>query len=218
MPELSNSGASPGRFPPKLADHISLSLPDNWESMLPKATLFTDEQKMSYVIELAFWNIRQCSGGPFAAAVFDQNTNALVSIGVNQVVPQRCSIAHAEALAIGLAQRHLKTHNLATTGDGRYELFTSGQPCVQCYGMVWWSGITRLIIAARSSDIEQRAGFREGPLPENWQQQLEQRPGQPAVEVVLDVCRAEACEVLSQYAHQGGENYGPQANGVSETR
>jgi len=192
-----------------LQNRFEISLPMGWSQQLPAATLTTDDAKMRFVIELAAWNVRNQSGGPFSAAVFDRETNDLVSIGVNRVVPHRCSLAHAEALAIALAQQHLETHDLSATGSGRFELFASGQPCVQCFGMVWWSGLTRLVIGARSSDIEELTSFREGPLPKDWRTCLADRADQPSVEVVTDVQRERARDVLREYTKSGGQNYGP---------
>ena len=60
------------------------------------------------------------------------------------------------------------------------ELVTSGQPCIQCYGNLWWSGLRRLVVGARKEDIETLAGFSEGPLPHTWADQLEiARPCSP---------------------------------------
>ncbi len=195
-----------------LQHRFEISLPDGWEQQLPDTPLCNDVDKMRFVINLAHWNIQQQTGGPFASAVFCRDTNALISMGVNRVVPENCSLAHAEAVAIALAQQQLQTHDLSSSGasrSSRFELFASGQPCVQCFGMVWWSGLTRLVIGARSADIEELTPFREGPLPQDWQRLLNNRTGQPAVEVVTDIERAAARDVLASYTAQGGQNYGP---------
>ena len=67
---------------------------------------------MRLVIELARTNFQRDTGGPFAAAVFDEASARLVAIGVNRVVPMRCSSAHAEVMALSLAQRAAGTHDL----------------------------------------------------------------------------------------------------------
>ena len=190
-----------------LMDQLRISLPDGWRDHLPATALTTDSEKMTFVISLAQWNVRGNSGGPFAAAVFSGDTNKLISIGVNQVVSSRCSLAHAEAMAIALAQQRLQTHDLC--GHGRLELVTSGQPCVQCFGMLWWSGITRLVTAARAEDIEELTSFSEGPLPGEWQQKLSNRDPLPPVSVVQDVCREQSRQLLKQYTDTGGQNYSP---------
>lgn len=164
---------------------------------------------MRFVLRLARWNLRDCGGGPFGAAVFCRSTGRLVSVGVNRVVSTKCSLAHAEVMAVALAQRSVGTHDLAADSSTTFELYTSGQPCIQCFGMIWWSGITRLVIGARAADIEQLTGFCEGPLPTDWIQTLASRPSLPRVEVVTDVLREEACGLLSEYAAADGQNYSP---------
>ena len=44
--------------------------------------------------------------------MFEQESGRLVSVGVNRVVPENSSLAHAEVLAIGLAQTSLGTYDL----------------------------------------------------------------------------------------------------------
>ncbi len=196
----------------QLEHRFSIDLPKGWEGRLPETELSDDVAKMQYVIGLAEWNVRNETGGPFSAAVFERNTNELIAIGVNRVVPAHCSLAHAEAVAIALAQQQLQTHDLTTIESGSYELFASGQPCVQCFGMVWWSGLTRLVIGARASDVEELTSFREGPLPDQWQDRLANRMPQPPVEVVTDIERERARQVLKAYSASGGLNYGPNAD------
>lgn len=194
---------------PDFAERFELSLPPGWRQQLPTRELTTDVEKMSFVLDLVTWNINNRSGGPFAAAVFERDSNRLISIGVNRVVPEHCSLAHAEAIAIALAQASLKTHDLSAASEFGFEMFASGQPCVQCFGMTWWSGLSRLVIAARAEDIEELTQFREGPLPNQWHELLSNRHPLPAVEVVRDVCRDKACELLADYSQSGGQNYSP---------
>lgn len=199
---------SPNDMPPSsLRNSFTLQLPDGWQDHLPIDILPDDERKMKYVIGLAEWNHSVCKGGPFAAAVFHDESHELISIGVNRVVPDVCSLAHAEALAIGLAQQQLNTCQLASSGP--FTLFASGQPCVQCFGMLWWSGLSRLVTAASAADIEELTNFDEGPLVANWQQMLGDRAPLNAVRVTEGVCRSEARAVLKSYQESGGDNYGP---------
>ena len=120
---------------------------------------------MRLAIELALQNLERRTGGPFGAGVFERDTGRLVALGVNLVEPAACSIAHAEAVAVALAQQVRKTHDLAAPGLPPVELVCSAQPCCQCFGIVWWSGVTGLVIGARAEDVEGIAGFHEGPLP-----------------------------------------------------
>ena len=57
-----------------------------------------DEAKVALAIELSRLNIESRSGGPFGAAVFGPD-DRIVAVGVNRVLPQQCSLAHAETMA-----------------------------------------------------------------------------------------------------------------------
>jgi tRNA(Arg) A34 adenosine deaminase TadA len=164
---------------------------------------------MLLAIRLAARNIAEGTGGPFGACVFDRETHQLVAAGVNVVVPCHCSVAHAEAMAIMLAQQLRGSFDLARAGDPQVELFTSAQPCIQCFGILWWSGVRRLVVGARSTDVEELTGFEEGLLLDDWQQQLMHRSPLPPVEVRMDCLRHEACEPLRHYRDSGGLIYNP---------
>lgn len=160
-----------------------------------------DDARIALAIELARRNVEHASGGPFGAAVFD-DAGRLVSVGVNRVEPLQSSIAHAEIMALVLAQRTLGRARL--NGDGRrYTLAASAQPCCQCYGAIVWAGIDELLIGARAEDTESLAGFDEGPLPQDWVAALEHR----GIRVVRDLRRKAACAVLSTYAKTSGRRY-----------
>ncbi len=176
-----------------------------------KHTYDTLEARMDLVIRLAERNIRE-GGGPFGAAVFEIETGKLVAPGVNRVVSSHSSLAHAEAMAIAVAERVLKTHDLGAPELPAMELVTSAQPCIQCYGILWWSGLHRLVIGANHEDVESITGFHEGPLPENWAARLENRHPLPPIEVIRDVRREEARRVLHAYRKSGGIVYNPGAN------
>ncbi|MDH7453656.1 nucleoside deaminase [Luteimonas composti] len=166
-----------------------------------------DEAKVALAIELSRLNTEACSGGPFGAAVFDAGSDRVVSVGVNRVLPQSCSVAHAETMAYMLAQQRLQRARLNRDMDGnvvgRYVLATSAQPCCQCYGATVWAGIDRLLIGARSEDVESLAAFDEGPLPADWVGELQRR----GIEVVRDIHRNAACEVLRAYGASAPGRY-----------
>ena len=107
-----------------------------------------------------------------------------------------------------LAQQDVGSFDLGAEGLPAMEVVTSSQPCIQCYGMTWWSGVRRLVIGARAADVERITGFQEGPLPDRWVERLEERqaPLRP-VEVRRDVLADEACSVLELYHESGGFVY-----------
>jgi tRNA(Arg) A34 adenosine deaminase TadA len=148
-------------------------------------------------------------GGPFGAAVFEIESGKLIAPGVNLVLPLNSSLAHAEAVAIMAAEQALGTHDLGAAELPPMELVTSAQPCIQCYGIIWWSGVQRLIIGATKEDVESITGFVEGPLPENWIDELGARDPLKPITVIQNVLGDEARAVLRKYRERGGAVYNP---------
>ena len=165
-----------------------------------------DEAKVELAINLSRHNIQAQSGGPFGAAVFGPD-DRIIAVGVNRVLPQSCSLAHAETMAYMLAQQRTQRARLneAEPGvrTGPITLATSAQPCCQCYGATIWAGIDRLLIGARSEDVEALTEFDEGPLPADWVGELARR----GIAVVRDLHRDAACAVLHEYGQLGGPRY-----------
>lgn len=184
-----------------LRQQIHLTLPP-WidEVVDTQKRYITDEERVALAIELSRLNIERSHGGPFGAAVFD-GQGRVISVGVNRVVPQTCSVAHAEMMAYMSAQQRLATFRLNAEG-GRYTLATSAQPCCQCYGATVWAGVDELLIGARAQDVEELTEFDEGPLPADWVGELEKR----GIAVRRDILRDEARSVLASYG-QSGQHY-----------
>jgi tRNA(Arg) A34 adenosine deaminase TadA len=162
------------------------------------------EDRMQLAIKLAGENIRNNTGGPFGAAVFDMDSGMLVSVGINRVVPLHCSIAHAEIIAIALAQQKLKTYDLSQ--QGRFELAASCQPCAMCLGAIPWSGVVSVLCGADEADAH-AAGFDEGAKPAHWQHELQKR----GIDVTENLLRDEAAAVLKEYHTSSGIIYNPAA-------
>lgn len=161
-------------------------------------------ERMHLALALARENVERGTGGPFGAAVFEAETGRLLAAGVNLVVAARCSVLHAEVVALILAQQRFGQFDLGSEGLPVCELVTSAEPCAMCFGAVLWSGVKRLVCAARREDVE-RLGFDEGPKPADWPDQLQDR----GISVTRDICRAEAVAVLDRYAATGGPIYNP---------
>ncbi len=185
-------------------DSIVLTLPEWMPRFIGEygITPYTPEARMRLVIAMAAENVRNGTGGPFAAGVFDPVSGELVAPGVNRVVPLNCSLAHAEMIAIGLAQRRLGTFDLGSRHNTVLELVTTTEPCAMCLGAIPWSGIRRLVCG--STDADARAvGFEEGAKPADWIGHLEKR----GISVTTGVLRDEAEKVLRNYAESGGLIY-----------
>jgi len=158
----------------------------------------TDAERVGLAVELARHNVARGDGGPFGAAVFNAHSGRLVAVGLNRVIPQSCSLAHAEMLALALAQRRAGRPVLNADGS-HFVLAASAQPCCQCYGAIMWAGIDELLVGARTEDVETLAGFDEGPLPPDWVGELDRR----GIAVRRDILREEARQVLAAYGRSG---------------
>lgn len=181
--------------------HIALSLPDWAVTALNELSnhLPTVEARMAAVIEFARQNFLHDTGGPFAAGVFERDSGKLVVIGVNRVVPSNCSSAHAEVMALSLAQHLLGTYDLGGPGMPAYQLVVNWRPCAMCYGAVLWSGIRSLVIAGSGPELEQITGFDEGPIHPEWRDELSKR----GIEFVEGILREEALAVYREFAAAG---------------
>lgn len=162
-----------------------------------QAVYATDEEKMTLAIRLSEHNVREGSGGPFGAALFN-GTGRVLGIGVNRVVANSCSVAHAEMMAFATAQQRCQRFRLNQDGD-HITLASSSQPCAMCYGASFWAGIDAVLIGARANDVQHLAGFDEGPLPEDWSGEWQKR----GITVTRDLMREQACSVLKQYGESG---------------
>ena len=172
-----------------------LALPDWIVDEVDAARAYADDEaKIALAIRLSALNIQYCSGGPFGAAIFDQADGRLLAVGVNRVLPEHCSVAHAEMMAFMAAQARTGLNRLNENGM-RVVLATSSQPCCMCYGACFWAGIDTLLIGARSEDVMALTEFDEGPLPVDWIGELERR----SITVRRDIQRDAACAVLREY-------------------
>ncbi len=183
---------------------VSLYLPSWLNAEEIPARLEGDDSvgQMRLVLQLTRRNILEKTGGPFGAAVFSRKSGKLLSVAVNRVEPLHNSTAHAEMLALMLAQKKIGQPRLDAAGE-KCVLVTSAQPCSMCFGALPWAGLHGLIIGASREDVEKLAGFDEGPLPEDWPEKLRER----GIALEQNVLRDEAREVLRLYAESGGKLY-----------
>jgi len=188
---------------------ITIDLPDWLESFLADSPRIfsTTAERMGFVIELSRLNVRNRSGGPFGAAVFDVD-GRLVAPGINLVESAGCSILHAEMVALAAAQKALGRYDIGDAGRLKYEIYASTEPCAMCFGAIPWSGVSGLVCGARGEDAR-GIGFDEGSKPDDWVLALNRR----GISVERDVLRAAAVAVLREYAEDGGVLYNPGNHG-----
>lgn len=157
---------------------------------------------MSLAIAVSRENVERGTGGPFGAAIFDQDTGRAVSVGMNSVVRHNNCALHAEIVAFMLAQQRIGSFTLNKPGVASHELFTSCEPCAMCLGATLWSGVRRVVYGAAREDAS-RLSFEEGPVfPESYRY-LEDR----GITIERNVLRNEAREVLELYRTKGGKVY-----------
>ncbi len=146
-------------FPPR----IIIDQPGWLERFADPAQVYeTDEAKMDLVISLARENLRQGTGLPFGAAIFDRRTNTPVGLGSNLVSRSNNSILHAETMAIMSAQAGLQGCLLGEDQGHRFELIASSEPCAMCLGAAWYAGLRRVVHGTLGPDIRPY-GYGLGP-------------------------------------------------------
>ena len=184
---------------------LNLELPEWIDTFLAEypVVISSMENQMRFVLDLTERNIREKTGGPFGAAVFEQESGKLVSVGVNVVVEQNCSAAHAEMMALMLAQKKIGHYDLGDVGSVAHRLVTSGKMCAMCLGNVCWSGIKEVVSSAEPEDVEGITGFDEGPTPPDYNDQLKLR----GINLVPKLLREQGKKVLQLYIDQNGKVY-----------
>ncbi len=178
---------------------ITIQLPDWLSQYADGVRCESAEEKMDFAIRLAELNVENQTGGPFGAAVFEAKSGKLLAPGVNLVVPSNCSIAHAEILALAVAQQTIGSFDLSSIAC---VLATSTEPCAMCLGAIPWSGVSAVLCGARDEDAR-AVGFDEGVKPINWLESLSKQ----GIKVVRDILRDKAVAVLEKYKTAGGVIY-----------
>lgn len=188
---------------------IQFSLPGWLAAFVRDYDCISDtEQQMAFVVEASRRNVAANTGGPFAAAIFEIDSGKLISLGVNLVTSQGLSMLHAEMVAIAVAQQKLGSYDLGGEGMAGHMLVSSTEPCAMCFGAIPWSGVRRVVTGARDMDARS-IGFDEGPKPDDWQGALNARQ----IDVLIDVQRDAARQVLQDYLQDGGPIYNSRKSG-----
>ena len=123
-----------------MIERFELGQPDWASAELEKLPEYLPDVqgRMDAVIRFSRLNIEFGTGGPFAAGVFETVSGRLVTIGVNRVVHHQCSSAHAEVMALSLAQQTLGGFDLGAEGMPEHQLVVNWRR-VRCV-MARWSG------------------------------------------------------------------------------
>jgi len=183
-----------------------LSLPSwvgEWERQHQDKRYHQLDDRLRFTLELAKENILRKTGGPFSAVIFQDTIGEVVSIGVNHVIAENCSMAHAEIMAIMAAQKKLHAFDLGSPEMPSYHLISSAQPCAMCTGAIPWSGIRKLTYISPKEDVQDILGFDEGPLHPQWVQEFKKRH----IDIQEGSFQEEAKAILILYKKLGGPIY-----------
>jgi len=127
---------------------------------------------------------------PFGATLVAPDGQVLLVAENTQITTQDCT-AHAELVLVREAARTLGTASLRGA-----TVYASGEPCAMCCGAMFWAGISKVVFAASTADIEAALG---GPsLPIDSRSVLQ--GARPAVEVQGPFMADEAVAVLRRFA------------------
>ena len=177
-------------YPPWVEERVS------WHERLA-----SDEDKMKLVLGLVLENRRRGTGGPFAAAIFQQHENRLVSIGLSMVLSTKCPLGHAPNVAISKACEAENTHDLGLDENKRFEIFLNCEPCTGCAHFILVSGIRRVVYAA-SGKVKERIGMEQGVQPLAHLREC-------GIEVVSGVLANDAKRLIEESARSDEPPYNP---------
>ncbi len=154
-----SSAASP------IGEPLSIALPAWVGDVIDVGRPYVDDRdRVALAIRLAHENVEYATGGPFGAAIFEEQSGRLVSVGVNLVALRSNAVLHAEIMAFMFAQRAAGSFTLASPPLARaHVLATSCAPCAMCLGAIHWSGVARVLVGATREDA-MAVGFDEGPV------------------------------------------------------
>jgi tRNA(Arg) A34 adenosine deaminase TadA len=161
------------------------------------------EDQMRAVIRFSQMNIDHQTGGPFAAGIFERDSGRRIVLGVNRVVPSNVSSAHAEVVALSIAQQMLHSWDLGSASFPAMQLVVNWRPCAMCYGATIWSGIRSLVIAGSDDACERITGFDEGPIHPQWTEELIRR----GIAVQDGVLYEQAVQVFESFRKSGSVVY-----------
>ncbi len=109
---------------------------------------------MQAAIKKAKETMNQDIGGPFGAAIIDQD-GSILAIASNSVLGDHDPTAHAEINAIRIAGEKKHTHDLSGC-----VLYTTSYPCPMCLGAIIWANIKEVYYGCKKEDAA-KIGFRD---------------------------------------------------------
>ncbi len=151
---------------------------------------------MQLAIERARETMNEDLGGPFGAAIIDDDGNVL-AVASNTVLGDNDATAHAEINAIRAASKQKGTHDLSGC-----TLYTTGYPCPMCLGAIIWANIKDIVYGCRPEDAD-RIGFRDDFIYDFIKNGSSERSILKIDEAERDAC----LELFNEYARKDKEIY-----------
>jgi tRNA(Arg) A34 adenosine deaminase TadA len=133
---------------------------------------------------IAFENVSH-GGGPFSAALYDEK-GELVEVNSNRVTQLSDPRAHAEQVVLANGLRKLQARNREQTELTNCTLFSTGEPCVGCRGVIYLYAPSQVIWSLSSSEIEKLSTFSEGPRMKTFWNHSEQARGIKGSKVAVE--------------------------------
>ncbi len=113
-----------------------------------------DKQYLKLTIKQA---IKSVNSGGFPAGAVVAKDGIIVSKDVSLGFKLNDPTSHAETSSLRKACNKLKTTDLSGA-----TLYASLQPCLMCFSVANWSGISRIVIGCRKTDEMVRKNYYEG--------------------------------------------------------
>ncbi len=113
-----------------------------------------DNEIIEKAILEAQTTMRANIGGPFGAAIIDQD-GSILSVSSNRVLGDHDPTAHAEVNAIREACKSKNTHDLSGCS-----LYTTAYPCPMCLAAIIWANIKTVYYGCTAQDAD-AIGFRD---------------------------------------------------------
>jgi len=113
-----------------------------------------DKEYLKLAVEQAKESVKQ---GGFPAGAVVVKDGKIISKGVSLGFKLNDPTSHAETFSIREACKKLQTTDL--TG---VTLYASLQPCLMCFSVANWAGITRIVFGCKKTEEMAKKGYYEG--------------------------------------------------------
>jgi tRNA(Arg) A34 adenosine deaminase TadA len=115
------------------------------------------EQDKHFLEEAILQAEKSIEQGGFPAGAVLVKDNKIISSGVSLGFKLNDPTSHSETVSIREACSKLQTTNLENL-----TLYASLQPCLMCFSVANWAGVSRIVFACRKTDEMASKGYYEG--------------------------------------------------------